>query len=47
MVVEDVQFLDILKGKRVKLTLRSSSYLGVVQRINPNKTLILADGIVS
>ncbi|XP_074517251.1 piRNA biogenesis protein EXD1 isoform X1 [Sebastes fasciatus] len=43
MVVDDVQFLNILKGKRIKLTLKSSSYLGVVQRINPNKTLILAD----
>ncbi|XP_020485784.2 piRNA biogenesis protein EXD1 [Labrus bergylta] len=43
MVVDDVQFLSILKGKRVKLTLKTSSYLGVVQRINPNKTLILAD----
>ncbi|XP_031135083.1 piRNA biogenesis protein EXD1 isoform X2 [Sander lucioperca] len=43
MVVDDVQFLNTLKGKRVKLTLKTSSYLGVVQRINPNKTLILAD----
>ncbi|KAM9341268.1 piRNA biogenesis protein EXD1 [Symphorus nematophorus] len=43
MVVEDVQFLNVLKGKRIKLTLKTSSYLGVVQRINPNKTLILAD----
>ncbi|KAM6968622.1 piRNA biogenesis protein EXD1 [Tautogolabrus adspersus] len=43
MVVDDVQFLNKLKGKRVKLTLKTSSYLGVVQRINPNKTLILAD----
>ncbi|XP_059209347.1 piRNA biogenesis protein EXD1 [Centropristis striata] len=43
MVVEDTQFLSILKGKRVKLTLKTTSYLGVIQRINPNKTLILAD----
>ncbi|XP_051248366.1 piRNA biogenesis protein EXD1 isoform X2 [Dicentrarchus labrax] len=43
MFVEDVQFLNVLKGKRIKLTLKTSSYLGVVQRINPNKTLILAD----
>ncbi|XP_034713435.1 piRNA biogenesis protein EXD1 isoform X2 [Etheostoma cragini] len=43
MVLNDVQFLNTLKGKRVKLTLKTSSYLGVVQRINPNKTLILTD----
>ncbi|XP_075964748.1 piRNA biogenesis protein EXD1 [Anarhichas minor] len=43
MAVDDVQFLSILRGKRVKLTLKASSYLGVVQRINRNKTLILAD----
>lgn len=43
MVVEDVEFLNILKGKRVKVTLKTSAYLGVVQRINANKTLILAD----
>lgn len=44
MVVEDVQFLNAFKGKRIKLTLKSSSYFGVVQRINPNKTLVLAEG---
>ncbi|XP_070776042.1 piRNA biogenesis protein EXD1 [Enoplosus armatus] len=43
MVVDDIQLLNVLKGKRIKLTLKTSSYLGVVQRINPNKTLILAD----
>ncbi|XP_022606754.1 piRNA biogenesis protein EXD1 [Seriola dumerili] len=43
MVVHDIQFMNVLKGKRVKLTLKTSSYLGVVQRINPNKTLILSD----
>ncbi|KAF1374959.1 hypothetical protein PFLUV_G00234440 [Perca fluviatilis] len=43
MVVDDVQFLNTLKGKRIKLTLKTSSYLGVVQRITSNKTLILAD----
>ncbi|TDG98760.1 hypothetical protein EPR50_G00203620 [Perca flavescens] len=43
MVGDDVQFLNTLKGKRVKLTLKTSSYLGVVQRITANKTLILAD----
>ncbi|KAM8917572.1 piRNA biogenesis protein EXD1, partial [Spinachia spinachia] len=31
------------RGKRVKLTLKSSAYVGVVQRINLNKTLVLAD----
>ncbi|XP_033499276.2 piRNA biogenesis protein EXD1 [Epinephelus lanceolatus] len=43
MDLDDVQFLNILKGKRIKLTLKTSSYLGVVQRISPNKTLVLAD----
>ncbi|XP_019940344.2 piRNA biogenesis protein EXD1 isoform X1 [Paralichthys olivaceus] len=43
MVVDDIQFMSILKGKRVKLTLKTSSFLGVVQRINSNKTLVLAD----
>uniref|UniRef100_A0A3Q1EER6 Exonuclease 3'-5' domain containing 1 n=1 Tax=Acanthochromis polyacanthus TaxID=80966 RepID=A0A3Q1EER6_9TELE len=31
MVIDDVQFFSILKGKRIKLTLRTGSYLGVVQ----------------
>ncbi|XP_060938987.1 piRNA biogenesis protein EXD1 [Limanda limanda] len=43
MVVDDMQFMSLLKGKRIKLTLKTSSYIGVVQRINPNKTLVLAD----
>ncbi|XP_041827084.1 piRNA biogenesis protein EXD1 [Melanotaenia boesemani] len=43
MVVDDVLFMSILKGQRIKLTLKTSSYSGVVQRVNPNKTLILAD----
>ncbi|XP_073340195.1 piRNA biogenesis protein EXD1 [Pagrus major] len=43
MAAEDVHFLNIFKGKRIKLTLKTSSYLGVVQRINSNKTLILVD----
>ncbi|KAK9533568.1 hypothetical protein VZT92_008678 [Zoarces viviparus] len=43
MAVDDVQFLSVLRGKRVKLTLKTSSYLGVIQRINRNKTLILVD----
>ncbi|XP_068577855.1 piRNA biogenesis protein EXD1 [Cebidichthys violaceus] len=43
MAVDDVQFLSILKGKRVKLTLKTSSLFGVVHRINLNKTLVLTD----
>ncbi|KAM6912273.1 LOW QUALITY PROTEIN: piRNA biogenesis protein EXD1 [Xenentodon cancila] len=43
MVVDDIQFLTVLKGKRIKLSLKTSSYFGVVHRINPNKTLVLAD----
>ncbi|XP_055011816.1 piRNA biogenesis protein EXD1 [Boleophthalmus pectinirostris] len=43
MVVDDIQFLSILKGKRIKLTLKNGSYLGIVQRINSNKTIVLAD----
>lgn len=37
-------FLNLFKGKRIKLSLRTASYFGVVQRINANKTLVLADG---
>ncbi|KAJ0008915.1 hypothetical protein NQD34_016330 [Periophthalmus magnuspinnatus] len=43
MVVDDIQFLSILKGKRIKLTLKNEAYLGTIQRINSNKTIILAD----
>ncbi|XP_014904372.1 piRNA biogenesis protein EXD1 isoform X1 [Poecilia latipinna] len=43
MVLDDAQFISFLKGKRVKLTLKTSSYFGVVLRINSNKTLVLAD----
>uniref|UniRef100_A0A3B5QHB2 Exonuclease 3'-5' domain containing 1 n=1 Tax=Xiphophorus maculatus TaxID=8083 RepID=A0A3B5QHB2_XIPMA len=43
MVLDDAQFISFLKGKRVKLTLKTSSYFGVVVRINSNKTLVLAD----
>ncbi|XP_070834662.1 piRNA biogenesis protein EXD1 [Chaetodon trifascialis] len=42
MVLEDVEFLNVLKGKRIKLTLKTSSYHGVLERINANKTLVLA-----
>ncbi|KAM3594077.1 uncharacterized protein V6R79_001849 [Siganus canaliculatus] len=47
MVLEDVLFLNLFKGRRVKLTLKISSYHGVVQRINANKTLVLEDVISS
>ncbi|KAK2891696.1 piRNA biogenesis protein EXD1 [Channa argus] len=43
MVVDDIHFMNIFIGKRIKVTLRSSSYIGVVKRINPNRTLVLAD----
>lgn len=39
-----IKFFYALKGKCVKLTLRNSSYVGFVCRINPNKTLIFVDG---
>lgn len=46
--MEDNYFLNLFKGKLVKLTIRklplSTSYFGVVHRINANKTLVLADG---
>ncbi|KAG7237269.1 hypothetical protein INR49_032602, partial [Caranx melampygus] len=47
MVVDDIHFMNILRGKRIKLTLKTSSYIGVVQRINYNKTLILTDVVSS
>ncbi|XP_038147435.1 piRNA biogenesis protein EXD1 isoform X2 [Cyprinodon tularosa] len=43
MVPEDVQFMALLKGKRIKLILKNASYFGIVQGINSNKTLVLAD----
>ncbi|KAM3871333.1 piRNA biogenesis protein EXD1 [Diretmus argenteus] len=45
MTEDSVRFMDVLKGQRIKLTLKTSSYFGVIQRINPNKTLLLADVI--
>ncbi|XP_061552483.1 piRNA biogenesis protein EXD1 isoform X2 [Phycodurus eques] len=42
---DDTLFMNIFQGKRVKLTLKTSSYLGVVHRINSNKTLILTNVI--
>ena len=44
MAVEELEFVDILKKKRVKLTLKTASYFGVVQRINSNKSVTLTDG---
>ncbi|CAL8286376.1 unnamed protein product [Lota lota] len=40
MAAED---FNILMGKRVKLTLKTASYFGFVQRINPNKSMTLTD----
>lgn len=46
--MEDNYFFNVFKGKLVKLTVRklplSTFYLGVVHRINANKTLVLSDG---
>ncbi|XP_061824942.1 piRNA biogenesis protein EXD1 isoform X1 [Nerophis lumbriciformis] len=44
-MIDDSQFISIFKGKRIKLTLKSSSYLGVVQRIDANKALVLTNVI--
>lgn len=43
MNMEDEHFRNLFKGKLIKLSLRTSSYFGVVQRINANKTLVLSD----
>ncbi|KAM7402919.1 hypothetical protein PAMA_003711 [Pampus argenteus] len=43
MVTGDVQFLNSLRGKRIKVSVKRSSYLGVLQRINSDKTLVLTD----
>ncbi|KAL6105873.1 exd1 [Pungitius sinensis] len=47
MDLDYAKLLHFFRGKRVKLTLKSSSYVGVVQRINLNKTLVLADVVSS
>lgn len=44
MNIEDEHFLNLFKGKRVKLSLRTCSYLGVVHRVNADKSLVLEDG---
>ncbi|XP_028994094.1 piRNA biogenesis protein EXD1 isoform X2 [Betta splendens] len=43
MVEDDVQFMSVFRSRRIKLTLQTSSYFGVVQRINRNRTVVLAD----
>lgn len=47
MIVDDVKLLTYFKGARIKLTLKTSSFFGVVKRIYPNKALILADVVNS
>lgn len=44
MNIEDEHFLNLFKGKRVRLSLRTSSYLGTVQRVNADRSLLLEDG---
>ncbi|XP_029569425.1 piRNA biogenesis protein EXD1 isoform X2 [Salmo trutta] len=41
--MDDFQFMDSFKRKRIKLTLKTATFLGIVQRINANKTVILED----
>ncbi|XP_068195436.1 piRNA biogenesis protein EXD1 [Antennarius striatus] len=41
--MEEFEFMNVFKGKRIKLILKNSTYVGVLQRINPNKTLVLSD----
>ncbi|RVE57132.1 hypothetical protein OJAV_G00213150 [Oryzias javanicus] len=43
MIDEAASFTTRLKGKRVKLTLKNSTFIGLVQRVNTDKTLVLAD----
>uniref|UniRef100_A0A665W0T1 Exonuclease 3'-5' domain containing 1 n=1 Tax=Echeneis naucrates TaxID=173247 RepID=A0A665W0T1_ECHNA len=45
MVVDDIQFMNALRGRRIKLTLKTASYFGVVQRVNASKTLVLSDDL--
>nr|XP_057946586.1 piRNA biogenesis protein EXD1-like isoform X2 [Doryrhamphus excisus] len=45
MLEDDTHFINIFRGKRIKLTLKTSSYLGVVQRIDTNKTVVLTEVI--
>ncbi|XP_017568911.1 piRNA biogenesis protein EXD1 [Pygocentrus nattereri] len=41
--LDDYHFLEGFKRKQIKLTTRGSTFIGVVQRINLNKTIILED----
>lgn len=41
--LEHYQFLESFKRKRIRLTTKGSTFEGVVQRINLNKTIILED----
>uniref|UniRef100_A0A3P9LTV6 3'-5' exonuclease domain-containing protein n=1 Tax=Oryzias latipes TaxID=8090 RepID=A0A3P9LTV6_ORYLA len=43
MIDEAASFTTLLKGKRVKLTLKNSTFVGLVQRVNTDRTLVLAD----
>ncbi|KAG9336492.1 hypothetical protein JZ751_002839 [Albula glossodonta] len=41
--MDDYQFLDSFKNKRIQITLKNATYSGIVQRINLNKTVLLGD----
>ncbi|XP_057716257.1 piRNA biogenesis protein EXD1 isoform X2 [Corythoichthys intestinalis] len=44
MLEDETQFVRLFQGKRVKLTLRTSSFIGVVQHINcTEKTVVLTN----
>ncbi|XP_064183392.1 piRNA biogenesis protein EXD1 [Anguilla rostrata] len=43
ITMDDYQFLDSFKKKRIQLTLRTATYAGTVERINLNKSVLLGD----
>ncbi|KAG5857587.1 hypothetical protein ANANG_G00021030 [Anguilla anguilla] len=43
ITMDDYQFLDSFKKKRIQLTLRNATYAGTVERINLNKSVLLGD----
>ncbi|KAJ8341510.1 hypothetical protein SKAU_G00338010 [Synaphobranchus kaupii] len=43
ITMDDYQFLDSFKKKRIQLTLRTATYAGIVHRINLNKSVLLGD----
>lgn len=43
VTLDDYQFLESFKRKRIRLTTKGSTFVGVVQRINLNKTIVLED----